>query len=229
MMMFDPISITIMIVTGALSLWAQARVKSAYHRNAQIATRSGMTGADIARLMMRNENIQDVDLEVIPGELTDHYDPRAKVVRLSEAVYHGNSIASLGIAAHEVGHVIQHAHGYAPMHLRSIVYPVASIGSGLGPWLVVAGIVLQFPGLLWAGVFLFAAATAFTVVTLPVEFNASSRALQALEYGNVLLPDEMKGARQVLNAAALTYVAAAVTSILWLLHYLMMANSQDRE
>ncbi|MBL7648303.1 MAG: zinc metallopeptidase [Candidatus Hydrogenedentes bacterium] len=227
-MMFDPISITIMVVTGALSLWAQARVKSAYHRNAQIATRSGMTGADIARLMMRNENINDVELEVIPGELTDHYDPRAKVVRLSQAVYHGNSIASLGIAAHEVGHVIQHAHGYAPMHLRSIVYPVASIGSGLGPWLVVAGIVMQFPGLLWAGVFLFAAATAFTVVTLPVEFNASSRALHALEYGNVLLPDEMKGARQVLNAAALTYVAAAVTSILWLLHYVMMAN-QDRE
>jgi Zn-dependent membrane protease YugP len=228
MMMFDPISITIMIVTGALSLWAQARVKSAYHRNAQIATRSGMTGADIARLMMRNENINDVELEVIPGELTDHYDPRAKVVRLSQAVYHGNSIASLGIAAHEVGHVIQHAHGYAPMHLRSIVYPVASVGSGLGPWLVVAGIVMQFPGLLWAGVFLFAAATAFTVVTLPVEFNASSRALHALEYGNVLLPDEMKGARQVLNAAALTYVAAAVTSILWLLHYVMMAN-QERE
>ena len=229
MMMFDPISITIMVVTGALSLWAQARVKSAYYRNAQVATRSGMTGADIARLMMRNENINDVELEVIPGELTDHYDPRAKVVRLSQAVYHGNSIASLGIAAHEVGHVIQHAHGYAPMHLRSIVYPVASIGSGLGPWLVVAGLVMQFPGLLWAGVFLFAAATAFTVVTLPVEFNASSRALHALEFGNVLLPDEMKGARQVLNAAALTYVAAAVTSILWLLHYVMMANSQDRE
>ena len=218
----------IFAVTAALSLGAQALVKSAYSRNSQIATRSGMTGADIARHMMRNENINDVELEVIPGELTDHYDPRAKVVRLSEAVYHGNSIASLGIAAHEVGHVIQHAHGYAPMHLRSIVYPVASIGSGLGPWLVIAGAAMQFPGLLWAGVFLFAAATAFTVVTLPVEFNASSRALHALEYGNVLLPDEMKGARQVLNAAALTYVAAAVSSILWLLHYVLMAT-QNRE
>jgi Zn-dependent membrane protease YugP len=218
----------IFAVTAALSLGAQALVKSAYSRNSQIATRSGMTGADIARHMMRNENINDVELEVIPGELTDHYDPRAKVVRLSEAVYHGNSIASLGIAAHEVGHVIQHAHGYAPMHLRSIVYPVASIGSGLGPWLVIAGAAMQIPGLLWAGVFLFAAATAFTVVTLPVEFNASSRALHALEYGNVLLPDEMKGARQVLNAAALTYVAAAVSSILWLLHYVLMAT-QNRE
>lgn len=227
-MILDMPGLIIMAVTAALSLWAQARVKSAYHRNSQIATRSGMTGADIARHMMRQENINDVELEVIPGELTDHYDPRAKVVRLSEAVYNGHSIASLGIAAHEVGHVIQHAHGYAPMHLRSIVYPVASIGSGLGPWLVIAGLVMQFPGLLWAGVFLFAAATAFTVVTLPVEFNASSRALHALEYGNILLPDEMKGARQVLNAAALTYVAAAVTSILWLLHYVLMAT-QNRE
>lgn len=227
-MILDMPGLIIMAVTAALSLWAQARVKSAYHRNAQIATRSGMTGADIARHMMRQENINDVELEVIPGELTDHYDPRAKVVRLSEAVYNGHSIASLGIAAHEVGHVIQHAHGYAPMHIRSIVYPAASIGSGLGPYLVLAGFFMQMPALLWAGVFLFAAATAFTVVTLPVEFNASSRALHALEYGNILLPDEMKGARQVLNAAALTYVAAAVTSILWLLHYVLMAT-QNRE
>ena len=219
----------IFAVTAALSLGAQALVKSAYHRNSQIATRSGLTGADIARHMMRQENINDVELEVIPGELTDHYDPGAKVVRLSEAVYNGNSIAALGIAAHEVGHVIQHAHGYAPMHLRSIVYPVASIGSGLGPYLVLAGFFMHFSPLLWAGVFLFAAATVFTVVTLPVEFNASSRALHALEYGNILLPDEMKGARQVLNAAALTYVAAAVTSVLFLLHYIMMATGQDRD
>lgn len=228
-MIYDMPGLIIMLVTGALAFWAQMRVKSAYNRNAQIATRSGMTGADIARHMMRQENINDVDLEVIPGELTDHYDPRAKVVRLSQAVYNGNSIAALGIAAHEVGHVIQHAHGYAPMHLRSIVYPVASIGSGLGPYLVLAGFFMQLSPLLWAGVFLFAAATAFTVVTLPVEFNASSRALHALEYGNILLPDEMKGARQVLNAAALTYVAAAVTSVVWLLHYIMMATSQDRD
>ena len=228
-MMLDIPGLTIMLITGALCMWAQWRVKSAYSRNAQIATRSGMTGADIARHMMRQENIDDVDLKVIPGELTDHYDPKAKVVRLSEAVYYGNSISALGIAAHEVGHVIQHAHGYAPMHLRSIVYPVASIGSGLGPYLVLAGFFMHFSPLLWAGVFLFAAATAFTVVTLPVEFNASSRALHALEYGTILLPDEMKGARQVLNAAALTYVAAAVTSVLWLLHYVMLANSQDRD
>lgn len=228
MMMFDMPSILIMVVTGALSLWAQARVKSAYHRNAQIATRSGMTGADIARHMMRQENINDVDLECIPGELTDHFDPKAKVVRLSEAVYNGRSIAALGIAAHEVGHVIQHAHHYAPMQLRSIVYPVASIGTGLGPYLVIAGFVMQWSPLVWGGVFLFAAATAFTVVTLPVEFNASSRALHALEFGNILQPDEMVGARQVLNAAALTYVAAAVTSILWLLRYVALANSQNR-
>lgn len=226
--MFDSTGLIIMLVTGALSLWAQARVKSAYHRNAQIGTRAGMTGAQLARHMMRQENINDVEVECIPGELTDHFDPRAKVVRLSTAVYNGDSIASLGIAAHEIGHVIQHAHGYAPMQLRSIVYPVASIGSGLGPYLVIAGFFLQFPALVWGGVFLFTAATAFTVVTLPVEFNASSRALHTLEFGNILTPDEMVGARQVLNAAALTYVAAAVTSILWLLHYIALANGQNR-
>lgn len=228
-MMFDTPSMIIMIVTGLLSFWAQARVKSAYHRNAQIGTRSGMTGADIARHMMRQENINDVELECIPGELTDHFDPRAKVVRLSEAVYNGRSIASLGIAAHEVGHVIQHAHGYAPMQLRSVVYPVASIGSNLSIPLIFMGLFfLHMPALVWAGVFLFAASTFFTVVTLPVEFNASNRALHALEYGNILEPDEMVGARQVLNAAALTYVAAAVASVLWLLRYIALANSQNR-
>lgn len=228
-MIFDMPGLMIMLITGALCMWAQWRVKSAYSRNAEIATRSGMTGAELAQWMMNQENVHDVDLEVIPGELTDHYDPTAKVVRLSEAVYHGRSISALGIAAHEVGHVIQHAHGYAPMHVRSIVYPVASIGSGLGPYLVLAGLFMQMPALLWAGVFLFMAATAFTVVTLPVEFNASSRALHALEHGNILQPDELGGARQVLNAAALTYVAAAVTSVMWLLHYIMLAQSQDRE
>lgn len=227
--MYDMPGMIIMLVTGALSFWAQARVKSAYYRNAQIATRSGMTGADIARHMMRQENINDVELECIPGELTDHFDPKAKVVRLSEAVYNGRSIASLGIAAHEVGHVIQDARGYAPMHVRSVIYPTASIGSKLSIPLIFVGLVfLHMPALVWAGVFLFAASTFFTVVTLPVEFNASSRALHALEFGNILEPDEMAGARQVLNAAALTYVAAAVTSILWLLHYLSLANSQNR-
>lgn len=227
-MILDMPSLLVFGVTFILSLWAQAKVKWAYARNAQIATRRGMTGAELARWMMRQENIHDVDLEPIAGELTDHYDPQAKVVRLSQGVYNSQSIAALGIAAHEVGHVIQHAHGYAPMQLRSFVYPVANIGSRLAMPLILAGLfIAQMPYLLWAGVYLFAASTAFTVVTLPVEFNASSRALRALQQGGMMDEDELRGAKQVLDAAALTYVAAAVSSILWLLYYIAIARGRE--
>lgn len=227
-MILDMPSLLVFGVTLILSLWAQAKVKWAYARNAQIATRRGMTGAELARWMMRQENIDDVDLEPIGGELTDHYDPQAKVVRLSQGVYNSQSIAALGIAAHEVGHVIQHAHGYAPMQLRSFVYPIANIGSKLSMPLILAGLfIAQMPYLLWAGVYLFAASTAFTVVTLPVEFNASSRALRALQQGGMMDEDELRGAKQVLDAAALTYVAAAVSSILWLLYYIAIARGRE--
>ncbi|MBX3180171.1 MAG: zinc metallopeptidase [Candidatus Hydrogenedentes bacterium] len=227
-MILDMPSLLVFGVTLILSLWAQAKVKWAYARNAQIATRRGMTGAELARWMMRQENIDDVGLEPIGGELTDHYDPQAKVVRLSQGVYNSQSIAALGIAAHEVGHVIQHAHGYAPMQLRSFVYPVANIGSKLAMPLILAGLfIAQMPYLLWAGVYLFAASTAFTVVTLPVEFNASSRALRALQQGGMMDEDELRGAKQVLDAAALTYVAAAVSSILWLLYYIAIARGRE--
>lgn len=224
-MYFDPLYMLIIMVTMGLSLWAQAKVKGAYNKYSQIGSRSGMTGADIAQWMMDREGIHDVALEQVAGELTDHYDPKAKVVRLSQGVYSGRSIAALGIAAHEVGHVIQHAHGYAPLHLRSIMYPTANIGTTLAFPLIIIGLIaapLHF--LTTVGVLLFAAATAFTLVTLPVEFNASSRALHALEHGNILAADEMPGARSVLGAAAWTYVAAAVASVLMLLYYISLAN-----
>ncbi len=224
-MIFDGPSILIVLVTMGFSLWAQAKVKGAYARYSQVGTRSGMTGADVARWMMQREGITDVDLECIPGELTDHYDPRTKTVRLSQAVYGSQSIAALGIAAHEVGHVIQHAHQYAPLNLRAIVYPTANIGTRMAPILIIAGaFFLHWPVLVWVGVFLFAASTVFTVITLPVEFNASSRALVALEQGGILEKDELSGAREVLSAAAWTYVAAAVASVMWLLYYLSLAN-----
>lgn len=226
-MVISPLGLLVFGVTMVISLWAQAKVKGAYARNSQIPTRSGMTGADIARWMMQKENIVDVGLEPVGGELTDHYDPKARVVRLSEGVYNSGSIAALGIAAHEIGHVIQHAHGYAPMHVRSVVYPVASFGSKLALPLILAGVFIStMPYLLWAGILLFAASTLFTVITLPVEFNASSRAMHALEHGNILEPDELTGAKQVLDAAALTYVAAAVASVLWLLYYIMLARGR---
>jgi len=214
-------------ITMLMVLAAQGMVKLAYSKYSKVGARSGMTGADVARMMMRDENITDVDLECIGGKMTDHYDPRAKVVRLSEDVYHGRSLAALGIAAHEVGHVIQHANNYAPMQLRQFIYPVSNIGTGIGPWLVIGGLFLSLPQLMWAGVYLFAAATAFTVITLPVEFDATWRAKRVLASEGVLSQDEMRGAGAVLNAAAMTYVAAAAASIMWLLHYIMLAQSRD--
>jgi uncharacterized protein len=224
-MYFDPMYMMIVFVTMALSLWAQAKVKGAYAKYSKIGSRSGMTGADMARWMMEREGISDVELECIPGELSDHYDPRAKVVRLSQGVYQSSSIAALGIAAHEVGHVIQHAQGYAALNLRSFVYPTASIGTKLAFPLIFMGLILgQFKVLIMVGVLLFAASTLFTLVTLPVEFNASSRALAALNEGQVLDSEELSGAKKVLDAAAWTYVAAAVASVLTLLYYISLLN-----
>tara|TARA_R110001592_G_scaffold73394_3_gene223981 strand:- start:259 stop:942 length:684 start_codon:yes stop_codon:yes gene_type:complete len=227
-MYFDPMYMMIIFVTMGLSLWAQAKVKGAYAKYSKVVSRSGMTGADIAQWMMNQEGITDVALECIPGELTDHYDPTAKVVRLSQGVYGGRSVASLGIAAHEIGHVIQHARGYAPLNMRSFMYPTASIGTKLAFPLIFIGLIAsQFSFLIMVGVLLFAASTAFTLVTLPVEFNASSRALAALEQGGILDSEEMPGARAVLGAAAWTYVAAAVASVLMLLYYISLANRRN--
>jgi Zn-dependent membrane protease YugP len=227
-------SYDLLLIPGILIvLWAQWKVKHAYHKYAKVGVQSGVTGADIARQMMRVENIDNVGLEQVAGVMTDHYDPRAKVVRLSEDVYHGRSIAALGIAAHEVGHVIQDARGYAPMRIRHFVYPVSSIGSTLGFPLIFIGFIMGGIGaqadpigamILNAGIWLFAAAVAFTLVTLPVEFNASSRAMKALASGGVMTQDELAGARAVLNAAAMTYVAAAAAAVLNLIRILLIAR-----
>lgn len=227
-MSFGPGGMMIFLVTMGLTAFAQFKVKSAYAKYSQIRVQSGVTGADVARAMMRAENITDVALERIPGEMTDHFDPQAKVVRLSDAVYNGQSIAAVGIAAHEVGHVIQDARGYSPMKLRHVIYPVTSIGSKLAVPLIIAGVILQqVPWLLWAGILLFATSTVFTLVTLPVEFDASRRALAALKVGGVMRDDEYSGAKRVLTAAALTYVAAAAASVLYLLHYIMLAQRRN--
>ena len=214
-----------------LSLWAQAKVKSTYAKYSQIATYSGMTGAQVADRILRDSNIALVDdperypggsacgLEAIPGELTDHYDPRSRTLRLSQDIYHGNSIAALGIAAHEVGHAIQHAKLYAPLMLRNVVYPVCNIGSTLAWPLLIIGFILNSFQLVLLGVALFSLAVVFTVLTLPVEFDASRRAVLALSQGGYLQEDELRGAKKVLNAAALTYVAAAAMAIMQLLYY----------
>lgn len=219
----------------ALSLLASARVKSAFARYSQVRSRSGVTGAQVAQAILRAHSIHDVTVEPVAGNLTDHYDPTTKTLRLSEPVYHSDSVAAIGVAAHEVGHAIQHATRYGALQFRSAWVPVASLGSGLGMWVTVIGLGLAATGgslvTAWIGVALFAATTVFTLVTLPVEFDASRRALATLQQSRVLVADELDGARTVLNAAALTYVAAAAASVMQLAYWVLqlLAVQQRRE
>lgn len=241
--MFHPADL-LLIPAILFALWAQAKVRGAYAKYSKVGVRTGLTGADVARLILRDQSMsvahaggraalsEAVSLECIPGEMTDHYDPRDKTLRLSEGVYHGRSIAALGIAAHEVGHALQDAGNYAPMQLRQVMYPVSSIGSTLAFPMIFGGLILGYmgyavPWLITAGIWLFAAAVAFTIVTLPVEFNASRRALLALANGGYLTQEELEGARAVLSAAALTYVAAAAAAILQLVRLILITQRRD--
>jgi len=220
----------LMIPAMIIAVWAQIRVKSAYQKYAAIQTRSGMTGAQVAQHILQNANVSNVPIEVTPGEMTDHYDPVKKVLRLSGSVYGGTSIAALGIAAHEVGHAIQDASGYAPMKVRHLVYPISRLGSMLAFPLIFAGFILNFSFssvLINLGIWLFTAAVAFTIVTLPVEFNASSRDVQALTAGGYMSQDELRGVQKVLGAAAMTYVAAAAAAVLQLVRFLLIIRGRD--
>ncbi len=224
MFYFDPTMI--LVLPGLiLALWAQARVNGAFSRYSQLSARSGLTGAEMARQLLAREGIYDVDIQRVRGNLTDHYSPNEKVLRLSDNVFYSNSIAALGVAAHECGHVLQHRDGYAPLMLRNAVVPVANIGSSLSWPLFLLGFIFSWRPLLLAGIILFSAAVFFTLITLPVEFNASRRALGVLESEGVLSPgEELDGARRVLSAAALTYVASALSAILQLLRLLVLSN-----
>jgi uncharacterized protein len=224
-MYFDPLYWLIIGFGMVLGLWAQFRVKRAFAKYRQVRTASGMTGAQVARRILAANNISDVTVESVPGELNDHYDPRTKTLRLSEPVFGSNSIAAVGVAAHEVGHAIQHAHHYAPLAMRSAWVPVANVGTGLS-WIVIMAALLMGGAstalggqLAILGVLLFATSTFFTLITLPVEFDASRRAMVSLERNGLVSATELTGVRRTLNAAALTYVAAFVTSALTLLYY----------
>ena len=224
-MFFDPLYLLVIGVGMALSLFAQARVKGTFGKYSRIATRSRMTGAQVARAILDRNGIRDVKIEPIRGRLSDHYDPRTKTLRLSESVYGSNSMAAFGVAAHEVGHAIQHAQGYAPLGFRSAWVPVANTGSGLSIIVLILAAVLGGASTAightasLSGVLMFARTTVFTLVTLPVEFDASKRALVALDSGGLVTREELAGARKVLNAAAMTYVAAFITSMLTLLYW----------
>ncbi len=220
-MFFHP-SMLLLIPGMILMFWAQSRVQRTYQKYSQVRSTLGMTGAQVAETILQRMGVAGVTVEPVAGQLTDHYDPSAKVVRLSEGIYNSDSLAAAAVAAHECGHVLQDVKGYLPMNLRAAVVPVANLGSNLGPLLVIAGIFLNFAGLINIGIVLFAGVIAFHLVTLPVEFDASNRALAIVDNLGILRGDERKAARQVLNAAAWTYVATALYAVLQLVQLLLM-------
>ena len=225
---FDP-TYFLLVIGMLLSLAASARLKSTFSTYRRIRSASGLTGAEAARRILRSAGITDVIVVPIAGSLTDHYDPRTKKVCLSEDVFDKTSLAAVGVAAHECGHAIQHATNYAPLNLRSAIVPVANIGSTLSWPLFLAGLLFSIRPLLTAGILLFSLAVLFQLVTLPVEYNASSRALKLLEETGILGSQEVHGAKKVLSAAALTYVAALASSILQLLRLIILAGGRDRD
>jgi Zn-dependent membrane protease YugP len=231
----DPVYWGILGIGVLLSLVTAGKVKSTFAHYSQVRSRSGLSGADVARAILQANSIHDVKVEPVHGSLTDNYDPSSKTLRLSEPVYGSDSVAALGVAAHEVGHAIQHATRYAPLQFRSAWVPIAGIGSNIGFIVMLIGMGLAAAGgsmtMAWIGVALFATATVFTLITLPVEFDASRRALVTLEQSGVLVGEEIDGARSVLNAAAMTYVAAAAVSLMqllyWVFHILGSQRSND--
>ena len=218
----NPIYYILLVPVLILSVYAQIKVSSTFKRYSKIPDRRGVTGAQAAYEVLRAHGIHDVQIRPCGGSLTDHYDPRDRVVRLSESVYGSPSIAAIGVAAHEVGHAVQHATGYSPMKLRSAIVSVTNIGSTLSMPLILIGLVMNSSGLAMAGVALFSLVAAFQLVTLPVEFNASHRALATLESRDILSPQELSGAKSVLTAAALTYVAALIQSLAQLLRFVLI-------
>ncbi len=221
---FDPTYILVLI-GAVLSIIASARVNSTFNKYARVRSMSGMTGAQTAEAILRSRGIYDVQVEHIRGNLTDHYDPSKKVVRLSDSVYNATSVAAIGVAAHECGHVMQHHEKYAPLSIRTRLVPAANIGSKLGIPIVILGLILGSNSLLInIGIWVFSLAVLFQIVTLPVEFDASRRALACIEQYGIVTSDERAKSAKVLRAAAYTYVAAAAASILQLLRLVMLSG-----
>jgi len=225
-MIFDPMYLLFIAPALLLGLWAQFRIKSTYAQASQQP--AALSGAAAARHMLDSAGLQSVGIEQVPGHLSDHYDPRHKVLRLSPEVYQNRSLAAVGIAAHEAGHAIQDAVRYAPLVVRNAAVPVAGFGSNIGMLLLILGFVMNMPVVIWVGIGLFAAVVFFQLVNLPVEFDASNRAkAQLVEYG-IVPREEMRYVNKVLNAAALTYVAATLQALFTLLYYVMIVTGGRR-
>ena len=215
----------LMVLAGAiLSLWASGRVQSTFQRYAKERSMSGLTGAQVARTILDRNGLSDIPVEHVRGNLSDHYDPSRRVLRLSDSTYSSSSVAAIGVAAHECGHALQHKEGYGPLKLRSTIVPAANIGSRLGIPIILLGVIFGAGGtfLIHLGIWVFSIAVLFQIITLPVEFNASNRALEVLERYGILGQQENKKAKKVLSAAAMTYVAAAASSILQLLRLVIL-------
>lgn len=224
-----PMDILILIAFG-LSMWASFRVRGTFNRWSQVHARSHMTGAEAARRMLDANGLYEVRVEPVAGTLTDHYDPTSRTVRLSEPVYYESTISAISVACHEVGHAIQHKVHYPMLVTRHVMFPAVNFASGVAPLLIMAGLFFQqFQSLLLLGILFFSAAVAFQLVTLPVEFNASNRARKLMVSYGFIAEDEARGVGKVLNAAALTYVAAALISVLQLLKYIMIFNSRNND
>ncbi|CAM3720405.1 zinc metallopeptidase [Alkalicoccus chagannorensis] len=208
-------------------LWASSRVKSTYKKYSQVRASSGMTGAETARKILDDNGLYNVSIEPVKGQLTDHYDPQSKVVRLSEGNYYGNSVAGAAVAAHEVGHAIQDAENYAFLRFRSSLVPMASFGSNASIFLIIGGMLLTMSELMLAGIVLMSFAVLFQLVTLPVEFNASTRAMDQVVASGVIQNNEERETKKVLNAAALTYVASALVAVIELIRFVLMYFMMD--
>ena len=223
-MIFDPMYFLFLAPGLALSLWASFRVKRAFKKYSKVPSARGMTGAEAAAELLRGAGITGVRIVPTHGMLSDHYNPINKTLALSESVYRTNSIAAIGVATHEAGHAIQHAQNYAPLWVRSLLVPTASIGSGLGYIVMVLGLLFSSTNIVLVGAVLFSAVLLFQIVTLPVEFNASSRAKALVVEQGIITQQEREGVDKVLNAAAMTYVAAAISTLLTLVYFLLRAG-----
>ncbi|GBG12251.1 peptidase [Paenibacillus sp. MY03] len=218
----------LIIAAFALTIWAQFRVKGTFKKWAQVPATSGLTGYQAARRMLDNNGLHHIPIEPVPGSLTDHYDPINRVVRLSEPVYYENTISAISVACHEVGHAIQHSVSYPFLVARHRIFPIVNFASGIAPFLLIGGFIFNAFGLIGLGIIFFSVAVAFQLITLPVEFNASNRARSLMITEGFVHQEEAKGVAKVLNAAALTYVAAALLSLLELIRYILMFT-QNRE
>ena len=231
--MFDMYYLVLVLPMVILSMWASAKVNSSFKKYSKVSTMRNLTGAEAARQILDNHGLYNVKIEAVAGNLTDHYDPKSNVIRLSDSVRNSASVAAVGVAAHEAGHAVQHATGYAPIKLRNSLVPVANLGSKLSMPLIILGLVLMGAEslfgitMVYAGILMFSLAVLFQIVTLPVEFDASNRAIRVLGEGGYLYDEEVKHVKKVLSAAAMTYVAAAATSIAQLLRLILIARDRD--